>query len=378
MDRVADRVDEQWVQLRSRLPDDLEESARRFGVFQRKREIRSAEDLLRLALIYSACDESLRATALHANALGIGDMSDVAVLYRLRELPGWLEHVLAEGLSRAGPAARPRGALPVRIVDATSIMEPGRHSGEFAWRLHFSLDLATNRMSSLELTTAHGGETLLRHPIQSGEVVVADRGYGSQKQIVTTLQVGAHVAIRLLPKQVPLWTPEGERVDALSLATTLTKDGELGDWPCEIHYRKKQYPVRLVILRLDQGGRERGQRRAQEKAWKNQHSLSERSVAAADYLMVVTDLPQEQFPAQEVVDLYQLRWRIETYFKRLKSHLGLDRLRAHEPGLVRTYILAKLIMAVLVEEVVDDWLDLLTDEDEDESIPESEAGPFPP
>ena len=46
-----------------------------------------------------------------------------------------------------------------------------------------------------------------------------------------------------------------------------------------------------------------------------------------------------------------MRWQIEITFKRLKSLLHLDQLRAKEPALARAYILAKLLGALLVEEL---------------------------
>lgn len=43
----------------------------------------------------------------------------------------------------------------------------------------------------------------------------------------------------------------------------------------------------------------------------------------ADWVILVTSLPRETFPAEDVLALYRLRWRIELPFKRLKSLIGL-------------------------------------------------------
>jgi len=50
-------------------------------------------------------------------------------------------------------------------------------------------------------------------------------------------------------------------------------------------------------------------------------------------------------------ELYRLRWQIEIAFKRLKSLLRIDELRAFDPVLAQTYLLAKLLAAVLVDAV---------------------------
>jgi len=62
-------------------------------------------------------------------------------------------------------------------------------------------------------------------------------------------------------------------------------------------------------------------------------------------------------PANQVFDLYALRWQIEIAFKRLKSLLHIDRLEAKDPDLVRTWILAHIIAALLIEDHAAEALD---------------------
>src|SRR6266705_4284612 len=77
----------------------LESSARLTKAFQRAREIRCAVDLLRLILAYCLGERGLRSTAVWATAVGLVDISNVALLYRLRQCGDWLAmlvgHVLA-------------------------------------------------------------------------------------------------------------------------------------------------------------------------------------------------------------------------------------------------------------------------------------------
>jgi hypothetical protein len=61
----ASQLDGGWRQLLSRLgsTEELEASAKASGALIRRREIKSAEDLLRLALAYGPCGMSLRGVA---------------------------------------------------------------------------------------------------------------------------------------------------------------------------------------------------------------------------------------------------------------------------------------------------------------------------
>ena len=79
------------------------------------------------------------------------------------------------------------------------------------------------------------------------------------------------------------------------------------------------------------------------------HPVTAATLAAADYVLVLTSLPPAAADAAAVLELYRLRWQIECAFKRLKSLLHLDALRAFDPQLAQTYLLAKLLGALLVD-----------------------------
>ncbi|NOZ87278.1 MAG: transposase [Deltaproteobacteria bacterium] len=58
----------------------------------------------------------------------------------------------------------------------------------------------------------------------------------------------------------------------------------------------------------------------------------------------------------EVLDLYRFRWQVELAFKRLKSLLHIDELPAKDHSLTRTFIYAKLLAALLLEDLSDRFL----------------------
>lgn len=103
-----------WTDIVARLGgrDAIAACARDHGAFQRRRGIKSTEDLLRLILAYGPGGRSLRATAAEAAARGIADVSDVALLDRFRNCADWLT-VLCGGcwlgaIRRAKPGSRGR------------------------------------------------------------------------------------------------------------------------------------------------------------------------------------------------------------------------------------------------------------------------------
>lgn len=118
--------------------------------------------------------------------------------------------------------------------------------------------------------------------------------------------------------------------------------------------------VRLIAQRLPEDKAEEARRRARRASRKKGHTPSKETLFAAGYVLLVTNLPAVAWPIEQVLLLYRLRWQVELLFKRLKSILNLDRLRAKDPVLAQVYLLGKLVGALLLE----DWTaDLMADSD---------------
>jgi hypothetical protein len=98
-------------------------SARDTGAFLRARVIESAVDLLRMILAYCLGGSGLRCTATWANAVELADISNVALLYRLRQCGDWL--ALLIGKSLAFDAPPPALGRLIRLIDATAVPKAG-------------------------------------------------------------------------------------------------------------------------------------------------------------------------------------------------------------------------------------------------------------
>ena len=81
------------------------------------------------------------------------------------------------------------------------------------------------------------------------------------------------------------------------------------------------------------------------------------TVASAGYLMVLTSLSPEVATAEQVLATYRLRWQVELAFKRLKTGLGIHRLVARDPAMARSWLLAHLILALMIEDATGEVLD---------------------
>ena len=344
--------------LLARLPGalDLEATARASGALKRRRGVPSATNLLRLALGYAVCGMSLRDAAAWAEIGEIAKVSDVALLNRLRKAAVWLGQIVGSILAaRMGPAGNQRRW---RLVDATTLSCPGSRSTD--WRVHVSCTLGPQpRIEQVELADGRGSESLSRFTYGPGDIGVCDRGYAKAGDLARHRACGADVIVRTGWNCVRLRQLDGRSFDLFAALDAIPHDG-VADLPVAVALDRANtqlLPMRLIVKRLSAAEAERCRQRAQRKSRKQGKALQPQTLQAAGYVLILTSLDVAQFSAADILAIYRLRWQIELLFKRLKSLLHLDELPAKDPDLARCWIYAKLIAALLLEEVAGPFLD---------------------
>jgi len=136
---------------------------------------------------------------------------------------------------------------------------------------------------------------------------------------------------------------------ALAHARRLTV-GQVGDWPV-VSLDPGGTPIagRVIATKLPAPVAAKAERRVAKTAVKKSKTSDPRSLAAAHFVMVFTTLPAAVLAAPDVLELYRVRWQIERAFKRHKQLLKLGRLPHKHPQAAQSWILAKLVIALLLE-----------------------------
>jgi DDE family transposase len=332
---------------------DLEASARTHCALRRRRGVRSAPDLLHLALLYGPGGLSLRATASHATEAGIADLCDVSLLERLRHAGDYLADILDHLLAHRRGGAAAAGRLQLNLVDGSTVSGPGSDGSD--WRLHARYEPARGCFTDLLITEAKTAEALCCVAVRPGDVVVQDRGYARLRNFAHARANGAHFITRIGWQSLKLFDASGRRFDLFAVLpdtgpAVVEHAVRIGAGPAPV-------AARLIIARKPPEAVERQHRRLQRKASKTGHTTDPRTLRTAGFMMLVTSLSAADATADEIVRLYRLRWQIELAFKRIKSLGGFAALRADDPRLVRAWLFAHLIAAVLIEASLGEDLD---------------------
>jgi len=367
-----DGLDEDWAIVEALLPERWMEMARESGVFRRARGIADARALLKVMLIHLAEGCSLRETAVRANRAGIAQVSDVALLKRLRSCGPWFEW-LAQRL-RETPELRVLGSHArqpllgdrrLRVVDGSIVREPGPTGTQ--WRLHYAIGLPGLQCQEVHVGPSAEGETLKRFEVRAGDIFMADRGYAHPGGVAHVTQRGGDVIVRLNLVTLPLYeTDAGQGTrscDILAHARSL-KMGQARSW--EVSVRPKPEPGskakargsaapviagRLCVLRKCAEAAARSRERVRRESQRGGTALQPQTLEAADYVFVFTTLAPE-VSAEQVLEVYRLRWQIELEFKRLKSLIQLGHLKKHDDQAARSWLQGKLLVALLVARLI--------------------------
>lgn len=345
-------LDREWHLLREQLPQGWREAARETRAVRCDRgPLADPEKLLRIIVGHAASNQSFRGVVAHARGSGLCAVSDVALFKRERQSGDWLEWIvdamLGETLSEL-----PDSPLRMRLVDATCASKPGSTGTDF--RLHVNLHLPDRRFTSFELTDVRGGESFKRFAIAAGDLMVGDRAYGTADGIAHVVHEGGFALVRINASSLPLWSSRGRRIDPLAQARGL-RPGCSMEIPTEIRPSAGGPIVgRLCIRALTEEEARKAERALARKKLKRHKRPGHRAIESARYVFVFTTVPPDVMTTAQVLATYRLRWQVELAFKTLKTVLRFGELPNRLPDTGRTWLLGKLVCALLLDRLAHD------------------------
>lgn len=338
--------------LASLLPTGWQDLAKETGAIRRDRGITDPEVLLKLLLLHVSAGLSLKQAVARARVQGLATLSEVALFKRLKRSEAWLRE-LARRMFESSRFARALPSTPagrrVRVVDATAVTEPGATGTD--WRVHFSIRLPDLGCDFYAVTDITGGETYKRLPVAAGDILLADRGYCHREGVAHVLRAHGDVIVRLNTTNFPLLTEDG-RPFALLPHLRRLRPARPAAWAVRFEAHGQVFPGRLCAVRKSRAAAELARRKIAREAAKKKTALRPETLEAAEYIFVLSTVPEDQLSTRDVLELYRARWQVELCFKRLKSLLQLGHLPKKTDASARAWIEGKLLTALLIEHLV--------------------------
>lgn len=347
------RTDEDFSYLLSFLPENWRLQAKILGALRRCRGIPNPNILLRLLLIHIADGCSLRETALRASKGGLVNISDVAIMGRLRASGRWFQWMSTELMKKwviRQPASVYGEKWNVRIIDGTRVKEPGPTGS--SWCIHYSIGLPSLQCDELIVLDKHGnGETFSRFKVKKGDLLIGDRVYGVRPGMYHVVSNGGHVLARFSKHLLPLVTKEDKEFDLLHHLLTLN-DKEIGDWDVCFKEGKHRVEGRVCAIKKSRQATDAAIKKIRRAEQKHGFSSTAETIETAGYFFVFTTVNREELSRANVLEIYRGRWQIEMVFKRLKSVLALGHLRKADYQSALSWIQGKIFVAFIVESLI--------------------------
>jgi hypothetical protein len=334
--------------ITARLPSDLEESARKYGVMVRKREIKSAFGLIRMLIACAVSGISQRMMATLGFILNIADISDQAWQKKMVKCEAWLTHILAETVPVTKAAAGENlgfAGRQIEVVDRTTVKQYGT-GGEV--RIHMSHSLTAGSMSEVVVTDQHTAESLTLFNMSPGSIYLADAGYGTGKNYEHVVSARADALLRVTPSNIRL-TEDAAGKRKIDMTQKLDTRETVVEFIGFVHSERRRYlPTRVIAIRLPEDKVESAIYRKKRKAQKNQSLLKDETLIYAQWVILMTSL-DERYSAEEILELYRSRWQVELLFKRIKQFFKVSKIKKATMQHSKVLVLLWLIVWSLIE-----------------------------
>ena len=348
-------ITEDWDLLISFFPEDWRRLAVSTKALKGLRKDKSESSLLRTLLIHLASGCSLRETVVRARQANLADLSDVALLKRLKKCKDWLHSLCVSLFKERGLKFDEDDLFKVRLFDATNVKEPGKTGS--LWRIHYSIQAPSMCCDFFKITEVKGkgsGESFKQFPILKNEYVIADRGYSTGSGVSYVTSKKAYVMVRLNTQSMPLYHRDNKPFPLVKHLSLIKKAGAPRSWDVSVlgpntkyingrvcAIRKSEEAIRIALKKQKQAATKKGVK-----------TLPETKIFA-EYIIVFTTFPANEFSTHKVLDWYRIRWQIELVFKRFKQIAQLGHVPKHDDESAKAWLYGKLFIALITEKLIE-------------------------
>ena len=317
------------------LPEGYEKAAKKTGAFKRKREIETVADLLKLVFMYIAHGLSHLEMSVTAKMKGIADISDVAFMKRFGKCGKLIEWLL-ENLRPQATAHYKKPTkfekYDIKALDASVVTSGGKF--RITHRLHYAIDIFRLRSDQYKITAQKIGESLTNFIVKASDLFIGDRAYGTKTSMEHCLASKGNFIFRIRKNAFNIYDKKGGKIDLIEKLKRVKKNKTL-KLNCFFLSSADQYvPVRICAM---------------IKPKDVEENPEDDTDFMNNFIVLVTSILDNHISAEDILELYRLRWQVELYFKRLKSLMGFGDVPNKTEAHIKIWLNAKLAVAVMLE-----------------------------
>ena len=331
------------------LPAGWKEQARETKALIRGRTIKTAEELLGLNLLHLTEGGSFGVTAALLNLATETQISKQSVYERIQNSWPWLKWMTEEMCRENSFTMEKPDWLDREVVtnDASEMCVKGSKQGDY--RLHCSFDIFGFSYRCIEITDIAEGEKLSRYMVRPGDIVLADRVYGTIKGMEHVLSNQGDFILRYRTKAFNVYDEDGKKLDLQKCFEGLEPLESLSVYGFYYSEGKKR-PVRIVAMRKDDDAALKAQRKMTKKLNKQRGKRpSAEALEMNRYIVLATSL---DYSEERILELYRARWQIEQVFLRLKGLFAFGDVPSKNEDSVKAWFYGKLFIAILCETIL--------------------------
>lgn len=246
-------------------------------------------------------------------------------------------------------------SLPACMADRWPGCGGGSEDGsgnEAAVKLQTELDLKTGAIRCLQLEPGRSPDNASDRQnvdFQRGSLRLADLGYFSLSVLAAMTHAGAHFVSRV---QYQTRIKIGDNwISVIDHFKTLSTTQRLFDFDVVLG-KYEQMTCRMIAWKVPPNIAAKRRKTCRALAKKHGKTPSANALAACDWNMLVTDMPQADLLVEEAIVLYRSRWQIELLFKRWKTFCKIDLIDGRTQVHQRCRFWIRLCAALLQQNLV--------------------------
>lgn len=287
---------------------------------------------------------------------------DTAVCF----VKGILEEVMA---NQIGEPLEPRFLSKfskVRIKDGTRFDLPqrlkeyfpgfgGKITSDAGACVQYEFDLKNRCLLDLDITSAKktdyqdAKEKVVE--IGKGELVIRDLGYFSLEVIKSIAEKEAFFLSRLKPR-MKVFDECFREVNFSRLYSKMTKNKMRSVHMQTFIGDKERFSVRMSIELVPEEVYQKRILAVEKENKKKGSKTSEEFKIRARFNILVTNVPEEDLPVENMYKLYKTRWQIELVFKIWKSTIGINKIQPMKYQRFMCLMYSKFILFLVNSQIV--------------------------